>query len=197
MDRMCGSPMDNRHIEKLVKELDLTAKQITAVDMLLKDGATVPFIARYRKEVTGSLDEVAVTAIRDRLGQLEQLENRRNAIIESLNKNGHLTDELEAEVQAVETLSALEDIYLPFRPKRRTKATIAREKGLEPLAQLIFNQEGNDPHGNRRQRILSLKRELKPQIDALAGARDIMAEWINEDADARSSMRTLFLKKAC
>jgi len=124
--------MENRHIEKLVAELDLTAHQITAVNELLEDGATVPFIARYRKEATGSLDEVAVTFIRDRLAQLEQLAKRRAAILESLNKHGHLTEELEAEVQAAETLSVLEDLYLPFRPKRRTKATKAREKAWNP-----------------------------------------------------------------
>ena len=186
--------MENRHIEKLVAELDLAAHQITAVNELLEDGATVPFIARYRKEVTGSLDEVAVTAIRDRLAQLAQLANRRKAILESLNKHGHLTEELEAEVQAAETLSVLEDLYLPFRPKRRTRATKAREKGLEPLAQLIFEQEGHDPYAEA-EAYIDPEKEVASADDALAGARDIMAEWINEDADVRAGMRRLFLEK--
>lgn len=186
--------MENRHIEKLVAELDLATHQIKAVNELLEDGATVPFIARYRKEVTGSLDEVAVTAIRDRLAQLEQLSKRRNAILESLNKHGHLTEELEAEVQAAETLSVLEDLYLPFRPKRRTRATKAREKGLEPLAQLIFDQEGSDPYAEA-QAYIDLEKDVASTDDALAGARDIMAEWINEDADVRAGMRRLFLEK--
>ncbi|MEN8246119.1 MAG: Tex family protein [Thermodesulfobacteriota bacterium] len=186
--------MENRHIEKLVAELDLTAHQIRAVNELLEDGATVPFIARYRKEATGSLDEVAVTAIRDRLAQLAQLANRRKAILESLNKHGHLTEELEAEVQAAETLSVLEDLYLPFRPKRRTRATKAREKGLEPLAQLIFDQEGHDPYAEA-EAYIDPEKEVASADDALAGARDIMAEWINEDADVRAGMRHLFLEK--
>ena len=186
--------MDKKYTNKIAKELGVNTGQIEVAGQLLAEGATVPFIARYRKEVTGSLDEVAVAAIRDRLAQLEQLENRRNAILESLNKHGHLSDELKAEVQAVETLSALEDIYLPFRPKRRTKATIAREKGLEPLAQLIFDQEGTPPD-EIAQGYVDPEKGVETTADALAGARDIVAEWVNEDADVRSSMRELFLEK--
>jgi uncharacterized protein len=186
--------MDKKYTNKIAKELGINTEQIEVAGQLLADGATVPFIARYRKEVTGSLDEVEVTAIRDRLAQLEQLESRRNAILESLNKHGHLSDELKAEVQAVETLSALEDIYLPFRPKRRTKATVAREKGLESLAQLIFDQKGKNPH-EIAEGYVDLEKGVETTADALAGARDIVAEWVNEDADVRSSMRELFLEK--
>ena len=186
--------MDKKYTNKIAKELGVNTGQIEVAGQLLAEGATVPFIARYRKEVTGSLDEVAVAAIRDRLAQLEQLENRRNAILESLNKHGNLSDELKAEVQAVETLSALEDIYLPFRPKRRTKATIAREKGLEPLAQLIFDQEGTPPD-EIAQGYVDPEKGVETTADALTGARDIVAEWVNEDADVRSSMRELFLEK--
>src|SRR5450759_2655007 len=114
---------------------------------IVAEGATVPFIARYRKEVTGSLDEVAITAIRDRLQQLEELENRRAAILKSLSERNLLTVELEEKIAAAETMSVLEDIYLPFRPKRRTRATIAREKGLEELAVKIFAQEEMDLAG--------------------------------------------------
>jgi uncharacterized protein len=186
--------MENRHIDTLVTELALEASQIAAVEKLLAEGSTVPFIARYRKEATGSLDEVAVAAIRDRIAQLEQLDNRRVKIIESLSKNGYLTPELEAVIQAAKTLSVLEDLYLPFRPKRRTRATKAREKGLEPLAQLIFVQEGKDPHAEAAA-YLDAEKGVETIDAALGGARDIMAEWINEDGDARAGMRRLFLEK--
>jgi transcriptional accessory protein Tex/SPT6 len=137
--------MNAQHLATITTELGIAPLQIEAVADLLADGATIPFIARYRKEVTGSLDEVQIQAIRDRIGQLAELDSRREAILASLEKHGHLTDELKEKVQAAETMAVLEDIYLPFRPKRRTKATIAREKGLEPLALLILDQEGADP----------------------------------------------------
>ena len=130
--------MEEKHILKIAEELKITAKQVAAVALLLSENATVPFIARYRKEVTGSLDEVVITAIRDRLEQLAELDKRREAILESLEKQGQLTDELKAKVMAAETMAVLEDIYLPFRPKKRTRATMAKEKGLEPLAKLLF-----------------------------------------------------------
>ncbi|MBW2678237.1 MAG: RNA-binding transcriptional accessory protein [Deltaproteobacteria bacterium] len=186
--------MENVHVEKIANELGFRTEQVAAVGNLLAEGGTVPFISRYRKEATGSLDEVAVAAIRDRQSQLEQLGARRDAILDSLDKHGHLTDERKAEVLAAETLSALEDLYLPFRPKRRTKATVAREKGLEPLAQLIFDQAGNNPDALAEMYIDPEKR-VESTADALAGARDIIAEWVNEDADARARMRGLFLEK--
>ncbi len=186
--------MENVHVEKIADELGFRAEQVAAVGNLLAEGGTVPFISRYRKEATGSLDEVAVAAIRDRQSQLEQLGARRDAILDSLDKHGHLTDERKAEVLAAETLSALEDLYLPFRPKRRTKATVAREKGLEPLAQLIFDQAGNDPDA-LAEKYIDPEKGVESTADALAGARDIIAEWVNEDADARARMRGLFLEK--
>src|SRR5512146_2526072 len=134
------------HVSIIAKELNVSESQVTACAALLDEGATVPFISRYRKEATGSLDEVAVTAIRDRLAQLRELDKRREAILQSLEEMGKLTDELRAKVLAAETMTILEDIYLPYRPKRRTRGTIAREKGLEPLAKKIFSQEqGTDP----------------------------------------------------
>jgi hypothetical protein len=137
--------MNQAHLARVAGELSIAAGQVASVAALLAEGATVPFIARYRKEATASLDEVAITAIRDRLEQLEELQKRRETILKSLEDHGHLNDELQAAVEAAETLSALEDIYLPYRPKRRTRATIAREKGLEPLATAIFEQKGVDP----------------------------------------------------
>ena len=186
--------MQPAHISKITAELGFQEQQVAAAAALLAEGATIPFIARYRKEATGSLDEVAVTSIRDRVAQLEQLDSRRQAILDSLEKNGHLTDELEAEVAAAETLSVLEDLYLPFRPKRRTRATKAREKGLEPLAQSIFEQEGRDPFAEAAA-FLDIEKGVESIEQALDGARDIMAEWVNEDADARARMRRLFLEK--
>ncbi|HDL85535.1 MAG TPA: RNA-binding transcriptional accessory protein, partial [Candidatus Acetothermia bacterium] len=169
--------------------------QVRAVASLLLDGATVPFIARYRKEKTGSLNEVAITSIRDRLAQLAELDKRREAILSSLAERDLLTDELRVAVEGATTLPALEDIYLPHRPKRRTRATIAREKGLEGLAKLIFSQEqGIDPQQEARAFINS-EAGVETIDDALAGARDIIAEWTSEDAPIRQELRRLFLKK--
>ena len=133
------------HITIISQELNINSKQIEAVRQLLDQEATIPFIARYRKEATGSLDETQITAIRDRLDQLAQLDSRRETILNSLEKHGHLTDELKEKVLAADTLAVLEDIYLPYKPKRRTKGTIAKERGLEPLARLIFDQNGVAP----------------------------------------------------
>ncbi len=137
--------MEETRFAKIAGELGISPAQVRAAAQLLGEDATVPFIARYRKEMTGSLDEVAITSIRDRLLQLEELESRREAVIKSLSERSLLTDELQARIAAAETISILEDIYLPFRPKRRTRAMMAREKGLEPLAAAMFAQAGNGP----------------------------------------------------
>ncbi|MBP7372553.1 MAG: RNA-binding transcriptional accessory protein, partial [Opitutaceae bacterium] len=129
------------HVMRLSQELGIKIFQVAATAQLLAEGATVPFIARYRKEATGELDEVQVTSIRDRLEQLAQLDERRASILASLKERNLLTPELEKAIAAAETVTALEDIYQPFRPKKRTRATIAKEKGLEPLADLIFAQD--------------------------------------------------------
>ena len=143
--------MNEAHIARIASELSLRPGQVGAVAALLEEGSTVPFISRYRKEASGSLDEVAITAIRDRLGQLKDLDARRNAILKSLEERGLLSQELKQQINQAETLTTLEDIYLPFKPKRRTRATIAREKGLEPLAERIDAQEpGTDPAAEAR-----------------------------------------------
>ncbi len=184
--------MTTGHFHTIAQELSLTEKQVFACAALLDEGATVPFISRYRKEATGLLDEVAVTAIRDRLAQLRDLDKRREAILKSLEETGKLTDELKAKVLAAETMTILEDIYLPYRPKRRTRATIAREKGLEPLAQRLFMQEaGFDPDAEAAA-FIDPEKGVGTGADALAGARDIIAEWINEDQNARTRMRELY-----
>ena len=187
--------MNTAHLSRVAEELAISAEQIQSVAALLAEGATVPFIARYRKEATGSLDEVVITSVRDRLAQLEELHKRRETILKSLADNGHLTDELRAAVHGADTMSALEDIYLPYRPKRRTRATIAREKGLEPLATAIFEQKGIDPL-QLAAGFVDDAHGLADADDALAGARDIMAEWINEDGQARERLRALFSRRA-
>jgi len=186
--------LEKAHIQKISNELELKENQVAAVAELLSQDATVPFIARYRKEATGSLDEVAITAVRDRLKQLEELDARRAAILKSLEDQGKLTDELKAAVEGAETMATLEDIYLPYKPKRRTRGAIAREKGLEPLAETIFKQEGADPE-EAAGSFIDEEKGVESLEDALSGARDIIAEWVNEDSEARAAMRTLFLGK--
>ncbi len=183
--------MNEAHIIKIASELHLAPKQVRGTALLLDEGATVPFIARYRKEATGSLDEVAITTIRDRLIQLADLDKRRDAIVKALEERGQLTDELKEKLIAAESLAVLEDIYLPYRPKRRTRATIAREKGLEPLAKLIFDQDARDP-ATEATAFVNSEKGVDSGEDALAGARDIIAEWINEDQTARTKMRDLY-----
>ena len=178
--------MQDSHVAKIAVELSLAPGQVQAVAGLLEEGGTVPFIARYRKEATGSLDEVAITTIRDRLEQLAELDKRREAILKSLEERQLLTEELNEKIRAAETMAVLEDIYLPFRPKRRTRATIAKEKGLEPLAILLFAQEdGTDPAAEAAA-FVDAEKGVESVEDALAGARDIIAEWVSEDPEARA-----------
>ena len=153
--------MNDDHAKIISSELELQTSQVRAVATLLETGGTVPFIARYRKEATGSLDEVKITSIRDRLQQLSDLDQRRTAIIRSLEENGHLTDALKFEVEAAPSLAVLEDLYLPYKPKKRTRAMIARKKGLEPLALVLLDQTGTAPPGRRRRICRSGKRRRK------------------------------------
>jgi uncharacterized protein len=182
-------------ISKIAKEQNLGINQVQAVASLLGEDATIPFIARYRKEATGSLDEVAVTAVRDRLNQLSELNARKETVLKSLEKHGHLTDELQEKVLSAESMAVLEDIYLPYKPKRRTKAVIAKEKGLEPLALMIFEQKGVDPN-KEAESFIDPEKGVESIEDALAGARDIIAEIINENDKARAMLRNLFFTKA-
>ncbi|MBU8922448.1 MAG: RNA-binding transcriptional accessory protein [Bacteroidales bacterium] len=181
----------------IADELGIVIGGVRAVEKLLEEGATIPFIARYRKESTGSLDEVAITSIRDRLGQLTLLEKRREAIISSLEERELLSEELAVRIRAASTMTELEDIYLPFRPKRRTRAMIAREKGLEPLAMMILAQETDSPIEPAEEAVAYIDEEkgVESIDDALAGARDIIAEVVSEDSDARGDLRNLFRVK--
>jgi uncharacterized protein len=187
--------MSEMPISKIAQELGFTSSQVQATADLLSEGATIPFIARYRKEVTGSLDEVAITAVRDRLDQLMELSKRREAILKSLEERGQLTDELKEKLLSAETLTILEDIYLPYRPKRRTRATIARERGLEPLAKRLFAQEDLDPWAEASA-FVDPEKGVNSVEEALAGARDVIAEWVNEDPMARSRIREFFSSRA-
>ncbi|MBL7212263.1 MAG: RNA-binding transcriptional accessory protein [Desulfobacteraceae bacterium] len=188
--------MEERHVNRIADELALGPQQVMAVAGLIGQGATVPFIARYRKEATGSLDEVAITTIRDRITQLQELDKRRESILKSLEERELLTEELRENILGAETMTALEDIYLPYRPKRRTRATIAREKGLEPLAEMLFEQHEDTKPEREAETFVDPEKGVESAEDALAGARDIIAEWVNENPEGRRKMRALFLKKS-
>ncbi|MFT6866355.1 MAG: hypothetical protein ACJA08_001186 [Cyclobacteriaceae bacterium] len=176
---------------KIAQELSLQSRFISAVIDLLDSGATVPFISRYRKELTGTMDEVQVALVRDRLLQLRELDKRREAVLKSIEEQGKLIPELKAKIERAETMAILEDLYLPYKPKRKTKASVAKEKGLEPLAKLIYEQRSIDTEFEAG-KFISEDKEVTNTEEALQGARDIIAEWISEDAEARKKIRTLF-----
>ena len=183
----------SKNIELISKRLGLHLWQVENTIRLMDGGATIPFISRYRKEMTGSLDEVQLAHIKTEYDRLKELDSRREAIIKSIEEQEKMTPELLAKIQAAEIMSELEDIYLPYRPKRRTRATIAREKGLEPLAEIIFRQQENDPSRKAEE---YLSDQVATVEEALAGAGDIIAEWINENENARKKLRYLFEKEA-
>lgn len=185
----------SNHSKTIAAELSVTEKQVLATIELLDEGATVPFISRYRKEMTGSLDEVQVAAIRDRFQALRELDKRREAILKSLVTLDKLTPELEKAILAAENINVLEDIYLPYKPKRKTRASEARRKGLEPLALLIFEQGNLEPE-DAAAKYLSEEFVLNSTADVLAGARDIIAEMISENAEARTAMRIYYQQKS-
>lgn len=187
--------MNETPFVRISQEQKISERQVREVVRLLDEGATIPFIARYRKEATGSLDEVALTSIRDRFEQLVELNKRRDAILKSIEARGMLTEELKQKIHAADTIAVLEDIYLPYKPKRRTRATIAKEKGLEPLAELIFKQGPEDPQVSALP-FLNPEKGVETVDEALAGARDIIAEWINENEIVRTKMRRLFTLKS-
>ncbi len=186
--------MNPAFINQLQSELAIRPDQIKATLFLLNDGATVPFIARYRKEATGGLDEVAIAAVRDRFTQLVDLEKRREAIIKSIADQQKLTPALEQKINQATTMTILEDLYLPYKPKRKTRAGTAKAKGLEPLALALLSQDDQDP-AQLAQTFVNPELEVHSIADALAGARDIIAEIINENADIRSACRRLFMEE--
>ncbi len=184
----------DKYINIIASETGLPGKGIRSTLELLEEGSTVPFISRYRKEMTGSLDEVEITTIRDRFQQLTELDKRRESILKSIEEQKKLTPELKQTIEAAHTMAELEDLYLPYRPKRKTKATIAIAKGLEPLAKIIFQQNRSDPE-QEAMKFVSEEKGVSDADQALAGARDIMAEWINEDTRARQRIRKLNERK--
>ncbi|MCX7713628.1 MAG: RNA-binding transcriptional accessory protein, partial [Chthoniobacterales bacterium] len=188
--------MKEDHIIQIAASLNLHPRQVAATAILLAEGATVPFIARYRKERTGELNELQITAIRDEITRLEQLDNRRLAILDSLRQRNLLTDELSLQISNAKTLASLEDLYQPYRPKRRTRAAIARERGLEPLADLLWQQHPSLDPASEAINFVNPEKEITDSDSALAGARDILAERINDDPTARSQLRQLFLEKS-
>lgn len=182
-----------KYIKIIADKLGIQQWQVENTIRLLDDGATVPFISRYRKEMTGSLDEVTILTIKDEFARLKELEKRREAVIRSVEEQEKMTPELLQRLNEAVTLSELEDIYLPYRPKRRTRATVARENGLEPLAVSIFKQHIPDPETEAGKYI---SEKVATTEEALAGACDIIAEWVSEDEKARKMLRGLFEKDA-
>lgn len=177
----------------IAKKLSISAQQIRTVSKLLDDGATIPFLARYRREMTGDLDEEQLRSIRDNLDYVRTIEQRKATIIESIREQGKLTEELEKAIVACTELTVLEDLYLPYRPKRKTRASIAREKGLEPLAELIFAQatmKGNPE--DVAAGYVDTEKGVENAQQALQGAMDICAEWVNENVDIREKLRKEF-----
>ncbi len=179
------------YIDVIAKELGVQASSVKSTIELFEQGATVPFIARYRKEQTGSLDEVQIIAIRDRHEQLLELDKRRASILKSITEQNKLTPELEAKINKAQTMTVLEDLYLPYKQKRKTRGVMAKEKGLEPLSVLLLAQGKEDPLVSAAA-FINLELGVKDETEALSGARDIVEEIINEDAELRTSVRKLF-----
>ena len=194
--------MLEKYVVKIAQELTIQPRQVAATAVLLEEGGTVPFIARYRKERTGELDEVQIMNIRDRLEQLGDLDKRRESIVASLSERKLLTEILAAKIESAETMTTLEDLYAPFRQKKRTRATMAKEKGLEPLSELLWSQDPMlDPvaaateYVGREWQIDEKSGKFTTPEEALAGARDIVAERMAEDVTARARMRHLYMEK--
>ena len=177
-------------VNRLAAEFKLRPQQVQAAVELLDAGNTIPFIARYRKEATGSLDDQVLREMAERLEYLRNLEKRREEIAASLEEQGVLTDELKAQLAKAVTLSELEDIYRPFRPKRRTRATVAKERGLEPLALWLMLQQAGDPAAEAA-KYVDPEKEVPDAETALAGARDILAETVSDSAEIRKELRAL------
>jgi len=186
-------PAPTKYIKIISDELSIKEWQVQNTLKLLQDSATIPFISRYRKEATGELDEVLILSIKDRFAKLVEIDNRRDAILAEIKSQGKLSEELRLEIENASTLTKLEDLYLPYRPKKKTRATAAKEKGLEELARFIMLQ-GDGDCLSQAEKFLNDK--VENIQDALQGARDIIAEWISEDLSARDAIRHIFKKEA-
>ena len=177
----------------IAQELNIPPKSVQATITLLDEGATIPFISRYRKEKTGELDEVAIRDIQLRYQNLQELTKRKSYILETIEQSGALTTELKDKINATYDSVVLEDLFLPFKPKRRTKASIARERGLEPLAKIIMSQNEKDIESRA---FRFVKNEVESVDDAISGALDIIAEWVSESESARNIVRNVFNRSA-
>ena len=182
-------------ILKLSEELGIRKSQAEAAVKLIDEGNTIPFIARYRKEVTGSLNDEVLRNLYERLTYLRNLEERKETVLNSIEEQGKLTDELKAQILAAETMVAVEDLYRPYKPKRRTRATIAKERGLEPLANVITLQMLNTPLETEAAKYINPEKDINSAEDAVVGAKDIIAEAVSDEADYRTRIRDLTMKK--
>ena len=188
-----GGTMDI--IQKIKEELQVEKWQVEAAVKLIDEGNTIPFISRYRKEVTGSLNDEQLRNLDERLTYLRSLEDKKQQVLKSIEEQGKLTDELKEKILAAQTLVVVEDLYRPYRPKRKTRASIAKEKGLEPLAEYILRQEATEPVLNEAAKYVSEEKEVKTPEEALQGAQDIIAEMISDDADHRLYIRNITVEE--
>jgi protein Tex len=185
--------MELKYSQQIAGTLNLTLKQISSIYELHSEGSTIPFIARYRKEATGNLDEVVIGNVIDQIKYFDELQKRKDTVLKTIEEVGKLTPELKKRIEDCINATELEDIYLPYKPKRKTKASVAIEKGLEPLATLLFQQ---GPHNPEEEATKYINEQVKDATEALQGARDIMAEWIAENEQARNLVRKLFTEEA-
>ena len=181
--------------QKQTEELGVKRWQVDAAVNLIDEGNTIPFISRYRKEATGSLDDEQLRKLHERLIYLRNLEEKKEQVLSSIEEQGKLTAELKAQILAAETLVVVEDLYRPYRPKRRTRATIAKEKGLEPLAAVITLQQAKEPLEKEAEKYVSEDKGVSSAEEAIAGAKDIIAESISDEADYRSWIRKITAQK--
>ncbi|MDE6103048.1 MAG: RNA-binding transcriptional accessory protein, partial [Oscillospiraceae bacterium] len=182
--------------KKLAEEFKLKQEQVDNTIALIDDGKTIPFIARYRKELTGSLDDQLLRELNDRLSYLRNLENRKNEVSSSIEDQGKLTEEISAALEKAITLVEVEDIYRPFKPKRKTRASVARDRGLEPLAEFIIEQDNNSDPESEAEKYINSEKEIETADAALQGAMDIIAEDISDNAELRKKIRALYEKAA-
>lgn len=186
--------MEQKYIQQIAGKLNLSAKQVSSIHQLQSEGATIPFMARYRKEATGNLDEVVIGNVVEEISYFKELDKRKETVLKTIEEQGKLTPELKKRIEDCFSATELEDIYLPYKPKRKTRATQAIEKGLEPLAKMIFEQ--GDLNVEEEAAKFIKGEEVKDTKEALQGARDIMAEWISENEQARAKVRQLFTESA-
>lgn len=185
--------MEQQYVQQIAGKLNISVKQVSSILQMHNEGATIPFMSRYRKEVTGNLDEVVIGNVVEEIGYFKELDKRKETVLKTIDEQGKLTPELKKRIEDCFSATELEDIYLPYKPKRKTRATQAIEKGLEPLAKLIFEQGAADPEEEANKFI---RDEVKDAKEALQGARDIIAEWISESEQARAKVRQLFTETA-